>query len=76
MIVVHAASAQHRPGDAGIDRQFGGEFADILCARDQDFIRDDQFFELIEEPREASTTFRARSSQPGGRSTRQPPNRM
>src|SRR5437868_13785781 len=50
-VVVYAAGAQHRPRDAGIDRQLSRELAHFLCARDEDFIRDDQLLELIEKAR-------------------------
>src|SRR5436190_12176874 len=48
-VVVHAAGPQHRSGDAGIDRQLGGEPAHALRARDQDLALDQQLLELIEE---------------------------
>ena len=48
-IVIHPARAQHWSGDSGADRQFGGKFSDALRPRDQDFVRDNQVFELIEE---------------------------
>ncbi len=37
-VVIHAARAQHWAGDAGIDCQFGGKFADVLGASDDDLI--------------------------------------
>ena len=76
-VVVHAARAQHRAGNAGVDREIGGKFADVLRARDQDF---------VSERSASSNSSRnagkhRRSSAParsnlGRRSTRQPPKRM
>src|ERR1051325_1828386 len=33
-VVIHTARPQHRTRDAGVDRQFGGQIADVLCASD------------------------------------------
>src|SRR5215471_4747872 len=48
-VVIHTAGAQHRPGDAGVNRQFGREFANVLCASDDDLIAENQFLKLIEK---------------------------
>src|SRR5438552_18885327 len=39
-VVIHAARAKHWASDAGIDRQISRKFADLLCARDKNFIFD------------------------------------
>src|SRR5262249_22297273 len=52
-VVIHAAGAQHRTCNAGIDRQFGGQFADILGAADDDLVAENQFLEFVEKLREA-----------------------
>ena len=50
-VVVHAARAEHRSGDAGVDRELGGEDADALRAHHQDFVAGDELFEFVEETR-------------------------
>src|SRR5262249_42916731 len=37
-VVVHTTRPQHRARDAGIDRQFGGNLANILGAADDDLV--------------------------------------
>src|SRR5579884_956770 len=37
-IVIDAAGAQHRPGDAGVDGKFGRKHAHSLRTRDEDFV--------------------------------------
>src|SRR5207245_1147215 len=51
-IVVYATRANHRAGNAGINRQLGGEFADILSTADDDFVPENEFLELVEKLRE------------------------
>ena len=51
-------------------------FPTLLRPRDQDFVRDDQFFELIQKSREGFHNLFARAIQSGPASTRQPPKRM
>jgi len=50
-VIIDAAGPQHRPGDAGVDGQFGGQHSDALQARQDDFIAGHQGFEFVQEPR-------------------------
>ena len=76
-VIIHPAGAQHGAGDAGVDRQLGGKLADILCARDDDLVADNQLLELIEESRETIDNLLARArASPSLASTRHPPKRM
>src|SRR5437764_14105191 len=62
-VVIHTARAQHRTRDAGVDRQFGGEFADVLGAADDDLVPENKVLEFVEKLREAIDNL-FRSGQP------------
>jgi hypothetical protein len=48
-VVVEAAGAGHGAADGRAESKFAGEDADALGALHQDFIADEQVFELVEE---------------------------
>ena len=75
-VVVHAARAQHRTGDAGVDGQFGGQVADTLGATDEDFVAEQQCLEFVEKVREADRRSVSPVEPPTLASQRQPPKRM
>src|SRR5262249_20588535 len=52
-VVIHTARAQHWTRDAGVDRQFRGQSADILGAADDDLVAENEFLEFVEKFREA-----------------------
>src|SRR5437867_1699184 len=52
-VIVHPAGAQHRARDAGVNRQLGGKFPDVLRSRDDNFILHNQLFQLVDKLGEA-----------------------
>jgi hypothetical protein len=48
-VVVDAGCAEHRAGDPGANRKLGGERADALRARHQDFVAGDERLVLVEK---------------------------
>src|SRR6266487_476281 len=48
-VVVDPARAEHWAGDASVDRQVGGQLADLLRAGDDNLIRKDERLEFIQK---------------------------
>ena len=65
-VVVDAGGAEHRAGDAGVDRQRGTETAHALGAREEDLVAREQGLELVEEGPVAADEL-LRAGQPVGR---------
>ncbi len=76
-VVIDAAGAQHRAGDARVDRQFARQHADALRARHDDFVLVEQRVEFVEEGGEiVDDLLRLLEPVRAARRMRQPPNRM
>src|SRR5205823_5078089 len=50
-VVIHAAGAQHRSGDAGVDGQIARKNPDVLRACQENFVAGEKLVELVKEPR-------------------------
>src|SRR6266699_3596949 len=51
-VVVDPARAKHWASDTGVDRQIGGQLADLLGTGDDNFIRKNERLEFIQKSRE------------------------